>query len=71
MRPRINCQPEFYFQRSNLKLTNAYDEKYEAVSGILNENLPDCEFWKRQNRDIAVNLPNGGKGRVTIWKMQG
>ena len=39
LRPRINCQPEFDFQRSNLKLTNAYYEKYEAVSGILDENL--------------------------------
>ena len=48
MRPRINCQPEFYSHRSNLKLTNAYYEKYEAVSGILDENLPDCEFCTRR-----------------------
>lgn len=35
MRPRINPQPELVFQPSNLRLTNAYFAKYQAISQIL------------------------------------
>ena len=38
MRTKINPQHELDFQPSNLKLTNEYYEKYEAVSTILDEN---------------------------------
>ena len=35
MRPKINAQDEFDFQPSNLKLTNDYFAKYEAISDRL------------------------------------
>ncbi len=38
MRPKINPQPELDLQPSNLKLTNDYFAKYEAVSNILDQN---------------------------------
>ena len=38
MRPKINLQDELDFQPSNLKVTNEYYSKYEAVSMILDEN---------------------------------
>ena len=38
MRPKINTQDEFEFQPSNLKLTNDYYAKYQAISAILDEN---------------------------------
>ena len=38
MRPKINPQDEFEFQPSNLKLTNDYYAKYQAISAILGEN---------------------------------
>ena len=38
MRPKINSQPELDFQPSNLKLTNGYFAKYEAISRILDAN---------------------------------
>ncbi len=38
MRPKINRQPELDFQPSTLKLTNAYYERYEAVSTVLDES---------------------------------
>ena len=38
MRPKINRQSELDLQPSNLKLTNEYYEKYEAVSTVLDEN---------------------------------
>jgi len=38
LRTRINHQPEFDFRPSNLKLTNAYYRRYEAVSNVLDEN---------------------------------
>ena len=38
MRPKINPQDEFEFQPSNLKLTNDYYAKYEAISALLDEN---------------------------------
>jgi IS5 family transposase len=38
MRLKINIQPEFDFEPSNLKLTNQYYAKYEAMSKILDQN---------------------------------
>lgn len=37
MRTKINHQPEFDFSPSNLKLTNEYYRRYEAVSSVLDE----------------------------------
>jgi len=38
LRSKINTQSEFYFQPSNLQITNAYYAKYEAISTILDQN---------------------------------
>ena len=38
MRSEINNQSEFNFQPSNLKITNKYYAKYEAISKILDTN---------------------------------
>ena len=38
MRTKMNIQPEFDFQPSNLKLTNEYYAKYEEISRILDDN---------------------------------
>lgn len=38
MRAKTNTQSEFDFQPSNLKITNEYYAKYEAISTILDEN---------------------------------
>ncbi|MGH8610846.1 MAG: ISNCY family transposase [Gammaproteobacteria bacterium] len=38
MRQKINPQPELDLYRSNLKVTNEYYEKYEAISRILDQN---------------------------------
>jgi IS5 family transposase len=38
LRHKINTQDEFDFQPSNLKLTNDYYAKYQAISEILDEN---------------------------------
>ena len=38
MRPKINAQDEFEFQPSNLKITNDYFAKYQAISALLDEN---------------------------------
>ncbi len=38
MRTKVNPQPEFDFRPSNLKLTNEYYDRYEAVSNVLDEN---------------------------------
>ena len=38
MRTKFTIQPEFDFTPSNLKLTNAYYARYEAVSNVLDEN---------------------------------
>ena len=50
MRPKINTQDEFDFQPSNLKLTNDYYAKYEAISAILDENP---EIIDTIHRDLA------------------
>lgn len=38
MRPKKNTQSEFDFQPSNLKITNEYYAKYDAISAILDDN---------------------------------
>ena len=53
MRPRINTQDEFEFQPSNLKLTNDYYAKYQAISATLDENP---EIMDAIHRDLASAL---------------
>ena len=53
MRPKINTQDEFNFQPSNLKVTNDYYAKYEAISVILDENP---EIIDMIHRDLASAL---------------
>ncbi len=53
MRPKINTQTEFDFQPSNLKITNKYYAKYEAISNILDKNRP---IINAVHRDIAKGL---------------
>jgi len=38
MRTKVNIQPEFNFQPSNLKVTNEYYRKYEQIASILDDN---------------------------------
>ena len=53
MRLKFNRQPEFDFHhRSNLKLTNDYYEKYEAVSGILDENPQIVDLVHEDIKDV-------------------
>ena len=53
MRPKINLEPELDFRPSNLKLTNQYYAKYEAISRILDENP---EIVELAHRDLAPAL---------------
>ncbi len=53
MRLKINTQTEFDFQPSNLKLTNDYYAKYQAISAILDENPGIVDAV---HRDIAPAL---------------
>jgi len=51
MRPKINRQSELDFQPSNLKLTNAYYEQYEAVSTFLDENPEIVDLIHKDLKD--------------------
>jgi hypothetical protein len=53
MRSQINLQSEINFHPSNLRVTNEYDEKYDAVSTILNENPKILDLV---HEDIKVDL---------------
>ncbi len=53
MRPKINREPELDFRPSNLKITNQYYAKYEAISRILDENP---EIVDLAHRDLKPAL---------------
>ena len=53
MRSKINLQAEFNFQPSNLRLTNEYYAKYEAISNILDENP---KIWNTVHADLKEPL---------------
>ena len=53
MRPKIHLQDEFDFQPSNLKVTNDYYAKYQAISAILDENP---EIMDAIHHDLAPAL---------------
>ena len=64
MRPKVNRQPELDFQPSNLKLTNAYYKKYEAVSTILDENPEIVDLIHTELKDAlksATSKDRSGK----------
>lgn len=60
MRTKINTQPEFDFQPSNLKVTNDYFERYEAISQILDQNPAIVGL---AHRDLEVALAPTGDDR--------
>jgi IS5 family transposase len=53
LRSKINNQSEFNFQPSNLKITNDYYAKYQAISLILDEHP---EIVEAVHRDLAKPL---------------
>jgi IS5 family transposase len=69
LRTRINHQPEFDFTPSNLKLTNAYYCRYEAVSNVLDENpkilaLVHSDLKDALQSETAEN-PDGSRFKYT------
>ena len=53
MRTKINTQPEFDSQPSNLQVTNEYFARYEAISQILDQNPAIVGF---AHRDLEAAL---------------
>jgi len=68
MRAKINNQPEFDFQPSNLQVTNEYFSRYEAISEILDQNPA---ILRLVHRDLEPALSTqdaegrGGCARIT------
>lgn len=69
MRTKINSQPEFDFQRSNLQLTNEYYGKYEAVSKVFDESPKLIDLAHADLKDALQaterKLKDGGRFRYT------
>jgi IS5 family transposase len=69
LRPKINTQSEFNFQPSNLKITNEYYAKYEAISDILDETpeIVDAIHGDLQQalEDLAVHDHRGARFEFT------
>jgi len=69
MRCKMNCQPELDFQPSNLKITNEYYEKYEAVSRTLDENPGIVDLMHEDLKDALKSSTtkdrNGRKFQYT------
>ena len=69
MRSRFNRQPEFDFHPSNLKLTNEYYEKYEAVSSILDSNPKIVDLLHKDLKNALESATTddgrGGKFKYT------
>jgi IS5 family transposase len=64
MRPKIKRQRELDFEPSNLKVTNAYYKKYEAVSTLLDERPEILELIHRDLKDAlksATSKDRSGK----------
>ena len=61
MRAKINTQPEFDFQVSNLQVTNEYFARYEAISEILDRN-PAIVALVHHDLEAAL-APRGDEGR--------
>lgn len=68
MRTKINTQPEFDFQPSNLQVTNEYFARYEAISQILDQN-PVIVGLAHRDLEAALASPDdegrGGKCRFS------
>lgn len=69
MRPKINTQSEFKFQLSNLRITNEYYAKYEAISAILDQNPTIVDRihndLEEALEDVAVEDRHGAQFRYT------
>ena len=69
MRLKINTQDEFDFQPSNLKLTNDYYAKYQAISVILDENPGIVDTVHRDLeaalKEVTVQDKRGAKYKFT------
>ena len=69
MRRKTNPQAELDFQPSNLKLTNAYFKKYEAVSKVLDENSKIVDLAHQDLKDALRSAigrdVHGGQFRYT------
>ena len=69
MRTKINHQPEFDFSPSNLKLTNQYYRRYEAVSHVLDENPKIVALVHRDLKDALQSEtgkdPDGSRFKYT------
>lgn len=64
MRIKVNVQTEIDFQPSNLRLTNQYYAKYEAISKILDENPKIVEAVHDELKSpLKYAMTNGGDGR--------
>lgn len=67
MRTKINNQTELNFQPSNLRLTNAYYSKYEAVSKVLEENTEILQLVHEDLKD-ALQSTDGETKDGTRFK---
>jgi len=69
MRPKINPQQALDFHPSNLEITNAYYQKYEAVSKLLDENPKVLSLAHEDLKDTlastVVDDGHGGQYRYT------
>ncbi len=64
MRPKVKRQRELDFQPSNLKVTNEYYKKYEAVSAVLDENPRILDLVHQDLKDAlksATSKDRSGK----------
>ncbi len=62
MRTKINTQPEFDFQPSNLQVTNDYFARYEAISEILDRNSAVIGLAHRDLKEALVPARDDKRG---------
>lgn len=63
MRPKINPQQALDFHPSNLDITNAYYQKYEAVSDLLDENPKVLSVVHKDLKEtLASTVVDDGRG---------
>jgi len=62
MRPKVQCQRELDFQPSNLKVTNAYYSKYEAMSTILDNSPRIVNLAHEDLKDALKSAASENRG---------
>ncbi len=68
MRTRTNQQSELDFHPSNLRLTNGYYEKFEAVSNILDRNPKILDIVHNDLQDaLEAETSKDGSGGTFIY----